>query len=427
MKKIILIIFLIGQVIMAAQIKYLHVNDVEIPVIFENDKRLPLVNMQFVFTNAGSITDVKKAGLARFSAKVMNEGTKTLGSSGFAKALESRAISISSSTGRETFVTEISSLKEEFDVALDYFAQLLKEPNITQQSIQKTQTMTMGSISSKENDFDYVASNELKKLLFGKSVLSQATLGTKDSIKSINAKDVEDFIKANLVYSKLIVVLGGDVDFEAIKPKLKKLISILPKGKKIPLKHYDVIKDAKDSTIKKDTKQAYVYFGSPYDIKSGDKEYYKARVAIFILGTGGFGSRLMEEIRVKKGLAYSAYARVHVSKSCNYLSGYLQTKLKSQQEAIKSVKEVVRKFVKNGVTQEELEQTKKFLLGSEPLRVETLSQRLNRTFMEYYNGYELGHYKKELQKIKELSLDDLNKFIKKHKEILNLRFAVVTK
>jgi predicted Zn-dependent peptidase len=157
-----------------------------------------------------------------------------------------------------------------------------------------------------------------------------------------------------------------------------------------------------------------------------DKDYYKARVATFILGTGGFGSRLMEEIRVKKGLAYSAYARVHVSKSVSYFNGYLQTKLDSQKEAQETVKAVISKFVKEGVTQEELDQTKKFLLGSEPLRVETMSQRLQRTFMDYYKGFALDHSQKELKKIKNLTLEELNSFIKTHQEILELSFAIVT-
>ncbi|NPA66432.1 MAG: insulinase family protein, partial [Epsilonproteobacteria bacterium] len=154
---------------------------------------------------------------------------------------------------------------------------------------------------------------------------------------------------------------------------------------------------------------------------------YIARVATFILGTGGFGSRLMEEIRVKKGLAYSAYARLHVNRSNTYLSGYLQTKLDSQEEALKTVKEVLKNFVHNGVTQEELEQTKKFLLGSEPLRNETMSQRLNRAFMEYYKGFEPGYSQKELKKIASLSLQELNQFIHKHNEILKISVSIVTK
>jgi predicted Zn-dependent peptidase len=160
---------------------------------------------------------------------------------------------------------------------------------------------------------------------------------------------------------------------------------------------------------------------------AGDEEYYKARVATFILGTGGFGSRLMEEIRVKRGLAYSAYSRAEVTKSHSHFSGYLQTKLESKDEAIKIVKDVIADFVKDGVTKDELEQAKKFILGSEPLRNETLSQRLSTAFQEYYNGFDLGHSKGELKLIEKLTLSDLNTFIKSHKEINQLSFSVVTK
>jgi predicted Zn-dependent peptidase len=109
------------------------------------------------------------------------------------------------------------------------------------------------------------------------------------------------------------------------------------------------------------------------------------------------------------------------------MSGYHQTKIDSMDEARKTVKDVIADFVKNGVTEEELEQTKKFLLGSEPLRVETISQRLSRTFQNYYRGLELNNSEIELEKIKNLTLDELNSYIKKHREILDLSFAIVTK
>ena len=425
--KYIIILLTLGQIIMATTIQHIEVNGIKIPVIFENDKRLPLVNMQFVFQNSGSITDDKIAGLAKLSARMMNEGTKALGSSAFAQALESKAIHISASSGTETFVMEVGSLKDEFDNALEKFDMLLKDPNLTQEALKKVKTTTLGALSAKVNDFDYVASNELKSILFKDTPLAKPSSGTLESIKSIELEDVKKFLTLHLVSSRLIVLVGGDVDIDAFKQKISKIIADMPLGKFEPLKHCDVVKTPSQSILKRDTKQAYIYFGSPYDMGVDDKDYYKARVATFILGTGGFGSRLMEEIRVKKGLAYSAYARVHVSKSSSYMSGYLQTKIDSMDEAKKSVIEVVEKFVKDGVTKEELEQTKKFLLGSEPLRVETMSQRLNRTFLEYYKGFKPNHSKKELEKIKNLKLKDLNKFIKSHKEILKMSFAIVTK
>lgn len=427
MKKILLILLSLGQIIMAATIQNIKVGTKEIPVIFEQDKRLPLATMQFVFTNSGSITDTTKAGLAKFSARVLSEGTKKLGSSKFAEALEAKAIHISASAGKETFVIELGCLKDEFSTGLKYLKGLLSDPNLTKEVMDKVKATTIGGLSSKENNFDYVASNELKKVLFEGTPLANPASGTIDSVKSIELKDVENFLKKNLVSSKLIVVLGGDLDLNKVKPKIANIIKDIPKGRLSKVKNYEVRKTPKESVLTKETKQAYIYFGSPYNMKVTDEDYYKARVATFILGTGGFGSRLMEEIRVKRGLAYSAYARVHVAKSNSYMSGYLQTKLESMNEAKKTIKEVIDRFVKHGVTKEELEQTKKFILGSEPLRVETMSQRLSRTFQEYYKGYELGHSTQELELIKNLKLKDLNAFIKEHKEILDISFAIVTK
>lgn len=427
MKKTLFTLLILGQILMAAKIDFIETNGLKVPVIYEEDKRLPLMSMQFTFTNSGTITDVSKAGLAKFSAKILNEGTKELGSSAFAEALEAKAIHISAHSGTETFIVELSCLSENFDEGLGHFDALLKSPNLTKEAVSKVKTMTLGSLSRKENDFDYIASNELNALLFEGTVLAKPSSGTMESVKSIKLKDVKNFVATNLVSSKLIVVLGGDVDLAVAKKKIAKVIDSMNKGTPSEVVNIAASKKQKEKILKRDTEQAYVYFGSPYNMSADDEEQYKARVAAFILGTGGFGSRLMEEVRVKRGLAYSAYARVNITKSSSAFSGYLQTKLDSLEEARTTVNSVIADFVKNGVTQEELEQTQKFLLGSEPLRVETMSQRLNRTFLEYYKGQELGFSAIELEKIKNLKLEDLNAFIKEHTEIVNLSYAIVTK
>lgn len=425
--KYIITLLILGEILMAATIQYIETNTTKVPVIYESDARLPLVTMQFTFTNSGSVMDANKAGLAKLSAKVMSEGTKTLGSAAFAEALEAKAIHISASSGNETFVIEMSSLKEEFEEGLKYFEALIKDPNLSEEAIKKVKTMTLGSLSSKESDFDYIASNELKATLFEGTVLAQPSSGTIESVKTITLSDVEAFIKANVVKEKLIVVIGGDVDFQVAKEKIAAIVNNMPSGSSSEVARYEVRAQPKESIKYKETEQAYIYFGSPYHIEESSPDFYKARVATFILGTGGFGSRMMEEIRVKRGLAYSAYAKIDVTKSSSYFNGYLQTKLDALDLAKKTVNEVIADFVKNGVSEDELEQTKKFLLGSEPLRVETMSQRLNRTFMEFYKGKELGYSVKELELIKNLKLEDLNTFIKAHDEINKLSYSIVTK
>lgn len=417
-----------GQWLMAGTLDYIEVHGVKIPFIYEEDKRLPIVSMQLVFTGSGSVDEGEHAGLARLSAKMLGEGSLGRGSVGFADALDARAIQLSSHAGNETFVVEYGSLKEEFDTGLSLLAELLKEPNFTSQTLEKIKTITLSEISRKEADFDAVASNKLKAVLFEGTPLASPNIGTKESIKAITLDDAKAFTASHLVLSNALVVIGGDIPSDEAKKKIKNILGILPVGEVGAERYYEPRKTPKEAVLKRpQTEQAYLYFGSPFSMREGDPEFYKARVAMFILGSSGFGSRLMEEVRVKRGLAYSAYSRLSVAKTNTYFSGYLQTKLESQDEAKKTVTEVIDTFVRGGATQNELDQARKFLLGSEPLRVETLSQRLGRTFGEYYAGKPLGYSLQELELIRNLSLEELNDFIKRHGEIRDLSYAIVTK
>ena len=413
---------------MASTLDFIEVKGVKIPFIFEEDKRLPIVSMQVVFTHSGSIDEGKSFGLARLSGKMLNEGSLRRGSVGFADALDARAIQLSSNAGNETFVIELGSLKEEFDTGLSLLSEQLREPNFTDKSLEKVKMMALSDISRKEADFDTVASEELKAVLFEGTPMAVPNIGTKKSIKAIKLSDIETFKKDHLILSNALIVMGGDISLIEAKAKVQSLLNLLEAGKKGKERHYEPRKEPKESILKRpQTEQAYLYFGAPFAMNEGDPEFFKARVAMFILGSSGFGSRLMEEIRVKRGLAYSAYSRLSVAKTNTYFSGYLQTKLESQEEAKKTVIEVIESFVRGGVTQNELDQARKFLLGSEPLRVETLSQRLGRTFSEYYQGKPLGSSVQELEMIRTLTLEDVNDLIKRHGEIRDLSYAIVTK
>ncbi len=428
MFRYILIIFLFIQgVLVSAVLDTIEIKGIKVPVIYEKDSHLPIASLQLVVRKSGSIEDAGHAGLARFTASMLNEGTKKLGSIGFSSQLDQRAISLSAHAGTETFVFELSCLKEQFAFGLSMLKDLLNDPNFTQESFSKVKSQTLGYLSSKESDFDYIANVNLKKLIYKDTPIEHPFSGNKESIENLSLNDVQNFYQKHMDLSNLIVVAGGDMTREELDKLMMPLLENLKVGKKRVVREFSVSEAQKELIVKKDTEQAYIYFGSPLFVKSGDKDIYKSKVASFILGESGFGSRMMEEIRVKKGLAYSVYSRNSISKSHSVFTGYLQTKTDNMNEAVKLVKDVIANFVKNGATKDELEQAKKFLLGSEPLRNETLSQRLNRAFFEYYSGYKLGHSKEVLDKIEKMSLKDLNDFIKKHNEINKLSFSIVTK
>ena len=406
-------------------LQYIEINDQKIPFIFEEDKNLPIVSMQLIFKNSGTLSDTKD-GLVKLTALLLNEGTQKEGSVGFATKLESRAITLGTHAGKETFVMELGSLKEEFHTAIERMMELLQNPNYSKETLEKIKTQTIGSIKRKESDFDFISSLEMKKMLFPNTPLAKASSGTLESVESITLDDIKKQITTHMGIENAIVVMGGDINRFEAERLAKKVLLLLPHvaSKKLASMKPVGREQVKEKIVK--SEQAYVYFGAPLEVAFDSNESHLSRVASFILGSSGFGSRLMEEIRVKKGLAYSAYSRFNINKTHSYFSGYLQTKVETGQEAVESVKEVVKTFIEKGVTQEELTSAQQFLLGSEPLRNETLSQRLNRAFHEFYNEKPLGSANEELKKIEAIKLDELNAFIAKHSEIAQLSFSVVT-
>ena len=412
---------------MGAEIKYITFKGLQIPVIFEEQKSLPIMNLQLVFQNSGYIQDKNITGLVNLSSKLLNEGTKELGAVKFAQYLEENAISLHASNGFETFVIELSSLKDVSNKAVEYLTWLLKSPNFTKDALDKLKTIQTGSLKRKENDYDYVAKNLLKSILFKNTALQNPSLGTVESISKIQLEDIKKFVNENIVLENLIIVAGGDFTYLQLEELLKPILESLNSYKKSELENITISSLNEEKIVIKPSEQAYIYFGSSFNTSYNDENNYKAKVASFILGGSGFGSRLMEEIRVKRGLAYSAYGSISINKSHSFFNGYLQTKNDNAKDAQSLVKEIIKEFVENGVTQEELTSAKKFLLGSEPLRSETLSQRLNSAFTLYYRDLPQDYLKKELEKIQNLQLEDLNDYIKSHKEIKNLTFAIVRK
>ncbi len=426
MKKIVILLILLQGIAMSQGVEEIEVNGTKVPMVFEESKYLPIVSMQIVFKDSGALYDTK-AGLADLSANLLSEGTKKDGSVGFASKLENSAISLSSGAGIETFSIDLSAIKSEFAKGVSLLKELLQDPNYTPETMEHIKTRKIGSLTQKKSDFDYIASLGLKETLFAGTDMGRPRAGNIESINSITLANIQEYLQTHLGRNNAIVIIGGDISKEESITIVKDVMSLLPT---VTVKQSKFIKatDKKITKISKEqTEQAYIYFGAPFDLGYNDPKRYISKVAGYILGGSGFGSRLMEEIRVKRGLAYSAYGHFVQNRTTSYLTGYLQTKLENEEEAKGLVKSIIEKFVKEGVTQKELDATKEFLLGSEPLRSETLSQRLNNSYGEYYYDRPLGYNKEQLKKIEALTLDELNSFIKSHTEITNISYSIVTK
>ncbi|HEH5645593.1 TPA: insulinase family protein [Campylobacter jejuni] len=401
--------------------QYLDSRGVKTPFIFEKNSDFPIVVLKLVFRNCARSYD-EIAGLAKMFSRILNEGVDDK----FFKDLEFRAINLEASSGFESLEINLSCLKENFDFALKSLEKLLLKPRIEEKILQKLKINALGELASKNSDFDYLAKNLLNAQIFKCKEFQSSNDGDEKSIEILSLKDLQNFYKNFIHLSDLVVILGGDLEEKQAKEDLLKLLSKLQIGKKNTPKKYELSKNIKDEIlIRPESEQAYIYFATPFFADFKDKDLYLAKIALFVLGQGGFGSRIMEEIRVKRGLAYSAYAMLDMNMSFSRVFGYLQTKNESAKEAKKIVKELFEDFIKNGMTQNELDQAKNFLIGSTPLRYEGLSKRLSMAFNEFYQGLNLGYYKEELKLMEKVKLETINAYINKHQELLNISFASI--
>nr|WP_321317466.1 pitrilysin family protein [uncultured Campylobacter sp.] len=385
----------------------------KVPLVYELDESLGLVSLRLVFKNAGKIA-CKIPGTAYLLARVLEEGAK--GDADFCKKLEIKGIELLAQTGAESFSISLLCLKEHFAYALNMLNELLSAPKFEPECFELVKTKTLGYISASKSNLDHQAKLMLNKLIFENHPFSFSKHGDEESLAKIELSDVVSFFKENLILENLFIVLGGNAKAQELK------LDFANRGEQ---KHFGnaYIQSDLYRELKMPSEQAYIYFAAPFYV-AGDK-HCKAKVATFILGSSGFGSRLMEEIRVKRGLAYSAYAKNTFSLYKSGVFGYLQTKNENKDEAIELVKKIFFDFTSQGIKKAELESAKNFLLGSEALAKETLFKRLDIAQHEHYMGYKLGHTDRDLESIKALSLKELNAFIAAHTEICSLSFAVI--
>lgn len=409
-----------------ATLTHASIQGVQVPVIYEHSALIPAGIVRLVFQGGGKIQDGELIGRSAVIEELLEKGSKKRGNLGFAKALEQRAITLNVSSGLQSLNFSLNFLQDDKEQAISLLGELLLDPNLSDTELQKVKTAITAQILANQNDYDYLAKRLLNRVLFDGTPLAHPKLGTQESIAKIRLQDVQKALESTLTLQRLIIILGGDIDKEATLALLEPILSKLPQGTPYTKPSFSVRKEPATQTQYAPTQQAYIYFGAPLHLEDLERESHLAKVASFILGSGGFGSRILEEVRVKRGLAYSAYIHYNINPRLPYMSGYLQTKVDSSDEALEVVRKTIAEFVAKGVSAEELQAAKRFILGSEPLRNESLSQRLGRAFDEFYADKGIGFSKRELEKIASLDLPTLNAYINKHTEIQNLSVAIVT-
>ncbi len=396
--------------------EHIEVKGVKVPFLRLFDA-CGLVSIKLVWQASGVCED-GVVGETNFAAKVLEEGV--FGREDFHKELEKRAIELNVNYDFETFKVELVALKEFAGFALNSLAELLQKPNLKEEIFDKVRRNVISNIKLKRLNFGKLSQKKLKEMVF-EGNLAKEFLGTEAEVERFGEAEARSVL-SRLDLANLHVSASGEMESETLKT-LEKTLANLPKGERRVLGKFALKSTREVRRFKEETTQSFISFAAPLCVS--EEEHHLRALAFYILGAGGFGSRLMEEIRVRRGLAYSVGGRSVWHKSYQLFRGALQTKNESAEEAMAATREIVRAFVEGGVSEFELESAKKSLCGSEVLANENIFSRASLRESGYYNFGDEEAFAKRFKKIASANLDELNAFVKRQICLNELGFVAV--
>jgi zinc protease len=383
-------------------------------ILHSEDHSLPFVTLQLLI-DAGSRRDpVGEEGLSHLTARGLLLGTEKHAVTAINEELDFMGASLDASSGRDYSTLSLRVLKKDLVKGIGLFMEVLTQPTFPEEEIKREVEKTLAAIQSEEDQPDVVAEKEFRKSLFLTNPYGHPVIGTKESLQRITRDAVYRFYNTYYHPNEYIIAVVGDMTVEELKVKILPRIEKLPRGE-TPKEDFKVVFSKSPETIKinRQITQANIILGNE-GITRGNPDFYAVSVMNYILGGGGFASRLLEEIRNKRGLAYSVASFFDPGKYPGSFQIVLQTKNSSAREAISLALKQMELIRKEPVSDRELESAKKYLIGSFPLRLDTQGKLANFLIQVEYYGLGLDYPKEYPSLIKSVTKEDVIRVAKKY-------------
>lgn len=333
-----------------------------------SEPTIPFLSMTVHFKGGAAMDPPGKEGLAYMIAGLLDEGAGSYDSQAFRSELEDNAIQLSFDADRDSFSGSLTTLTETREHAFELLRLALTEPRFDEEPIERIRGQIVTSLTRRENDPDYVSARTWFSTAFPDHPYGRPTRGTVDSIGTIAKADFETFVAERIAKDNLIVGVAGDIDAETLAALLDSTFGTLPDAAlPVDVSLSSPVVDALKITPM-DVPQSVVTFGVP-GIRREDPDYYATYVANHILGGGGFGSWLMEEVREKRGLAYSVYSYLYQADLSPLILGGVSTRNDQVAQSIEIIREQFARLARGEVTEVQLTDAKTYLTGSFPLHL----------------------------------------------------------
>lgn len=344
-------------------------------VYFVQTPSLPMVDIRVAF-DAGSARDGDQFGLAALTSAMLDTGAGEWNADEIANRFESVGAAFSAGISEDMAWLSLRSLtqKDLFDKAFETFQTILSKPSFNEDDFQREKSRTLAGLKHREESPGAIANIAFHKALYHDHPYAHPEEGMVETVAGFEADDLKAFYKQFYVAANAIVVIVGDIDQKQAKQLAEKLVGDLPVGEK-PAEIPPVALPTKSTMqhIEFPSTQTHVLSGLP-GVHRKDPDYFTLYVGNHIFGGASLVSKLFDEVREKRGLAYSAASQfVPLYREGPFVMS-LQTRNDQTKKAIEVMNATLKDFIENGPSEAELDAAKKNITGGFALRTDNNSK-----------------------------------------------------
>jgi zinc protease len=379
---------------------------------FVQDSTVPLIAMEYAFAGGATQDPAGKPGVGNLVADLLDEGSGDLDSKTFHERLDRRAIELSFSVARDQFRGSLRMLRDNKEEAFDLLHMALTSPHFDSVDVERIRSQVISGLRRDTTNPNALAGRKFLELAYGDHPYGRPSNGTLDSVPTITVDDLKDYVHRVLAKDTLKVAVVGDVNPTTLGELLDKTFGDLPaKATLTPVPDVVATKPPQRVQVTLDVPQTVITFGGP-GIMRHDPNFMAAYVVNHILGGGGLSSRLYREVREKRGLAYSVYdALLWMDHSALFI-GNTGTRADRAGETIEAVEKEIKRMAEEGPTQQELDEAKSYINGSQMLALDT-SSKLAQALLQYQlDKMPIDYIEKRSEIVNAVTLDDVKKAAK---------------
>lgn len=385
---------------------------------------IPFLALEIRFKGGASLDREGKRGAAFLMSGLLDEGAGELNSTEFSKAAEELALRFDFDAYADSFSVSAQFLTEHREPATDLLRKALNEPRFDPDAVERVRGQVLSIIASDAKDPNEIAGRTFAQLAYGDHPYATKLEGTTESVGALTRDDLIQSHRDLLVRDRVHVGVVGDITPDALGILLDTLLGDLPEGGPEMPGPAPFLLSGGETVVPFDTPQSVAIFGHA-GIKRTDPDFFPAFVMNQVLGAGGFGSRLMEEVREKRGLTYGVYSYLVLREHVNLVMGQVSSSNEVVAEAIDVIRAEWAKLAENGVTNEELETAKTYLTGAYPLRFDGNSQIAKILVAMQFDDLPIDYIDNRNSKVQAVTLDDIKRVAARLMKPEDLHFVVV--